>query len=222
MILYIVRHGEPDYANDCLTEKGREQAKKVAVRLAAYGIDEIYSSPLGRAKETASYLCDLLGKEATIEKWTREVRTAVKVRATPEADTVPVNVIQNTYYREEGNIDLSYEDACSVPKLDMSTVREERDRVTREGNEFLERLGYQYEDGYYRILTPSEKKIVLFCHGAFTTTWSGILLHIPCHLMNGGFSCGLTSVTRFDFRNYEDGRTAPRCVYYGDNYHLEK
>ena len=34
MLLYIIRHGEPDYAADSLTETGRKQAELVALRLA--------------------------------------------------------------------------------------------------------------------------------------------------------------------------------------------
>ena len=32
MRIVFVRHGEPDYANDCLTALGREQAKAAALR----------------------------------------------------------------------------------------------------------------------------------------------------------------------------------------------
>ena len=41
MRIVFVRHGEPDYANDCLTEQGRLQAKAAAERLREEGISEI-------------------------------------------------------------------------------------------------------------------------------------------------------------------------------------
>jgi broad specificity phosphatase PhoE len=61
MKLIIVRHGEtPDNINDIsqgqretvLTEKGREQAIKLAERLKDEKIDFIYSSDLKRTKQT--------------------------------------------------------------------------------------------------------------------------------------------------------------------------
>ncbi|WP_026492771.1 histidine phosphatase family protein [Butyrivibrio sp. XPD2002] len=55
MRLIFVRHGEPDYANDCLTENGKKQAINVAMRLKDEDISAIFSSPMGRARETASY-----------------------------------------------------------------------------------------------------------------------------------------------------------------------
>ena len=60
MRLIYVRHGEPDYANDCLTETGRQQAIAVSKRLQNEGISEIYTSPMGRASQTASYTSELL------------------------------------------------------------------------------------------------------------------------------------------------------------------
>jgi broad specificity phosphatase PhoE len=55
MRFIFVRHGEPDYANDCLTENGKKQAINVAMRLKDEDISAIFSSPMGRARETASY-----------------------------------------------------------------------------------------------------------------------------------------------------------------------
>ena len=61
MRIVFVRHGEPDYAHDCLTERGRIQAKLAAERLREEWIEEIWSSPLGRARETAAETSAVLG-----------------------------------------------------------------------------------------------------------------------------------------------------------------
>ena len=45
MKIVFVRHGHPDYVNDCLTELGHKQAESAALRLKDEGIEEIYSSP---------------------------------------------------------------------------------------------------------------------------------------------------------------------------------
>ena len=85
MILYIVRHGDPNYKDDCLTEAGRLQAEAVGKRIAASGINEIYSSPMGRAKETAEPAARLLGLDIKIEDWSHEVKDE---RLTPFPDGV--------------------------------------------------------------------------------------------------------------------------------------
>ncbi|WP_027203848.1 histidine phosphatase family protein [Butyrivibrio fibrisolvens] len=66
MRLIFVRHGEPNYENDCLTQTGKEQAIKTAERLKNENIKAIYSSPMGRAIETASFTAKDHGLE--IEK----------------------------------------------------------------------------------------------------------------------------------------------------------
>ena len=43
MRLLLVRHGDPNYELDCLTELGHRQAKEVAKRLMEEGIQEIFS-----------------------------------------------------------------------------------------------------------------------------------------------------------------------------------
>jgi RimJ/RimL family protein N-acetyltransferase len=42
--IIFVRHGEPDYANDCLTPEGHKQAAAAAERLSVEGVREIYAT----------------------------------------------------------------------------------------------------------------------------------------------------------------------------------
>ena len=42
MELWIIRHGDPDYVHDSLTEKGVREAKLLAERLSKYNISKIY------------------------------------------------------------------------------------------------------------------------------------------------------------------------------------
>ncbi|MBE7063278.1 MAG: histidine phosphatase family protein [Ruminococcaceae bacterium] len=49
----MVRHGEPVYETDSLTDRGKLQAEAVGKRMFDAKIDRIFSSPMGRAKDTA-------------------------------------------------------------------------------------------------------------------------------------------------------------------------
>ena len=69
MRIIFVRHGEPNYALDCLTERGRIQAKAAADRLKEEGIEEIFSSPLGRAAETAAFTAEAVTVGARKKPW---------------------------------------------------------------------------------------------------------------------------------------------------------
>lgn len=50
MRLIFIRHGEPDYEHDSLTEKGWREAKLLAARTKDWHVDDFYVSPLGRAR----------------------------------------------------------------------------------------------------------------------------------------------------------------------------
>ena len=77
MRILIIRHGDPDYANDTLTEKGHREASLLAQKLKNEKIDHIYCSPLGRAKDTCAYTAKALGKEneVVIHDWLQEFGT---------------------------------------------------------------------------------------------------------------------------------------------------
>ena len=55
MKLLIVRHGDPDYTIDSLTEKGWREARYLSQKLSKLEIKDFYVSPLGRANEPHSH-----------------------------------------------------------------------------------------------------------------------------------------------------------------------
>lgn len=73
MRILFIRHGEPDYEKDDLTETGLRQAELVAQRLKDEGIEEIWSSTQGRALNTAKFTADLLGLPVKTADFIREI-----------------------------------------------------------------------------------------------------------------------------------------------------
>ena len=69
MRLIFIRHGDPDYVRDSLTEKGWREADCLAERVARWDVTRVYCSPLGRARDTASRSLEKLGMEAEILPW---------------------------------------------------------------------------------------------------------------------------------------------------------
>ena len=72
MKILIIRHGDPDYEIDSVTEKGKREVMLLRDRLLKQNIGDIYCSPLGRAKATAEPTLKALGKTAEICDWLRE------------------------------------------------------------------------------------------------------------------------------------------------------
>ena len=72
MKIIFVRHGDPDYEHDTLTEKGIREAKLLSDRTVNWPVTQFYCSPLGRAQKTASYTLDRVGREAITHDWMKE------------------------------------------------------------------------------------------------------------------------------------------------------
>lgn len=219
MLLYIIRHGDPDYTTDTLTERGQRQAEAVGKRMAAAGIDRIFSSPMGRARQTAEPACRLLGLQYSVEDWTHEILDE-RLTSYPDGKRKSVTLLQNTYYRENGNMDFDYNHSCESAGFRESGMKSAVEYIEENGKDFLKRLGYMEENGIYRILRPNEEKVALFCHGAFSRAWLSVLLHIPVHMMWASFGYTHTGVTVLEFRNNPNGITAPKCLCYSDIGHL--
>lgn len=219
MILYIIRHGEPDYVTDTLTERGKIQAEAVGKRMFSEGIDRIFASPMGRARQTADPACRLLGIEKQIEPWAHEIEEE-RLTPFPDGKLKSVTVVQNTYYRENGNIDLPYDKTYECDGFSQSGMKNAVERIEKGGDEFLKRLGYCKENGVYRILKNNDEKVALFCHTAMGRAWLTSLLHIPTHIMWAGFQMSHTGVTVLEFKNNPNGVTAPQCLAFSDTSHL--
>ena len=218
MILYIIRHGEPGH-DGALTEKGWKQAEAVGKRMHEAKINKIFTSPILRARQTSEPACRLLGLNAEVEEWAHEIGDE-RLTPMPDGSMLSVSLIQNTVYRENGNINLTFEQAYDCNYIRQSQMKKAVDYIEKNGNDFLSRLGYKYENGVYRITNPNDDRVALFCHSAFSRAWVSVLLHIPLHIMWASFDYTHTGVTVLEFKNNENGVTAPKCLVYSDVSHL--
>lgn len=73
---YVVRHGETELSTRSvysgraevpLTQRGRAQAREVGERLRHAGVETVYSSPLGRAADTAAAIAAATGAPLRID-----------------------------------------------------------------------------------------------------------------------------------------------------------
>lgn len=82
--ILIIRHAEPDYAKDSLTEKGWREAEFLADKLEHEKIDACYLSPLGRAQDTAKVTLAHRAKAKTLG-WLREFHAPVYDKITKKS-----------------------------------------------------------------------------------------------------------------------------------------
>lgn len=166
MRLMIVRHGDPDYSIDSLTPKGWKEAELLADRLCKLDIAKFYVSPLGRAKDTASFTLKRLGREAEEMTWMREFDAWIK-----RPDVGDRAILWDWLPEDWTKVSSFYDkDAWSDHTLlkegttEHGDIRAEYDWVIGEFDKLLERHGYRREGQIYRAENANDDTIVLFCH----------------------------------------------------------
>jgi len=222
MLLYIIRHGEPDYATDSLTETGRKQANALAERLCTHGLDEIYASPLGRAVQTAQPTCKKLNLQYKIEEWMSEDKVFDDLSAVDKENGTRnwafgcqnTKLINNDYNSSNWHTNPVFSSCKSA----LEGFR----RISDCSDDFLAQLGYRRNGKIYSIVSPNEKRIAAFCHHGLGTVWLSHLLSISPHIFWSSFDIAHSSVTILEFKNNPDMFTAPRCVCLSDISHIYK
>ncbi len=165
MRILIIRHGEPDYTRDCLTPLGHLQAQAAARRLQEEGIREIFSSPMGRARETASYTADLLGiQPIQLLDFMHELHWGSSDGTPLFADGNPWMIADELVRRGWDLNDTSW---TEHEFFRNNTVTAACAAVARETDRWLQELGYRREGLYYRNTRSDDKQysVALFCHG---------------------------------------------------------
>ena len=206
MKIYLIRHGDPDYANDTLTERGHREAEALVAYLKAEDIHEIFSSPLGRARDTARYTAESLGLEVTVEPWMAELDLRTDSEVPHSVWDIPGHSIRNPEYLRDTN---AFE---LVPSLPGPRVREVMEELRRNSDKFLASLGYVRDGGVYQIENHTDRRIAVFAHGGFGLGWLSVLLEIPLPLMWSGFFLHTSSVTQILFDERSSSIATPRCL----------
>ena len=219
MILYIVRHGEPIYGPDILTELGHKQAQALVKRFERSGLDRIFSSPMGRARQTAQPTADALGLPVKIEPWMREIwpELAPVMEDGRRAFVIdqPADIFRTPENRDH------YNDWYDMPALSKVEGKQVMARVVRHSDDLLRRLGYRrVVDGIYEEERPNDEHVAVFCHAGFGMTWLTHLLGIPPHLLWASFTMTHTGVTVLQFAKNPSGQVTPRCLCLSDMSHL--
>ena len=194
MRIIFVRHGEPDYTHDCLTETGRRQAKDTALRLRDEGIEAVYSSPFGRAKETAQCTADLLGLPVRIVDFMHEITWGSR-DGTPLVDNGHPWDLADRLALE--GFDLARPDWTEHPYFKNNKALDEVKRISGETDKWLLSLGYQREGAYYRCVLPDDRQrtVALFCHGGSSAAALSRILNLPFPYLCGALHLYFASVS---------------------------
>lgn len=215
MKIVICRHGDPDYKNDSLTEKGRKEAELLAERIAKLDVTAFYVSPLGRAKDTAQPALRKMNRTAEELPWLHEFKGVImnKGKLTSCWDRKPSYWTKlDKYY--------SYDEWMDTPLMKFSNVRSEFKKVAKGIDELLKKHGYIHNGRYFDVVDSNHDTIVLFCHFAVEAVILSHLTGISPMPLWHNFVALPSSVTTLVSEEREKGIAAFRCVEFGSLSHL--
>ena len=217
MKLLIIRHGDPDYAADSVTEKGAREVEMLAERLSRLDIHTFYVSPLGRAQRTAAPTLQRLHKDAVTLPWLREFQAPVQ---DPETDRLrnPWDFKPAYWMQDPRFYDASL--WTQTPVMQTGDVASEAQRVYQGLDDVLARHGYRRKGLYYEATAANTDTIAFVCHfGAECVMLSHLMNISPMPLWH--HFCALpSSVTTLVTEEREKGIAVFRCLSFGDLSHL--
>ena len=218
MRLLFIRHADPDYEIDGLTEVGRREAQMLAERIAPMEIAQYFVSPLGRAKATAAPTLARAGREASERAWLREFTIPVARPDTEGLSVVPWDWLPQDWTRDERFFDPVRWRENEI--LRAAGVGEEYDAVTAAFDALLAEHGYVREGLHYRAERPNMRTLVFFCHFGVSCVFLSHLLHVSPMVLWHGLCMAPSSVTTVYTEERRPGLAVFRAAAIGDVSHL--
>ena len=210
MRILLIRHAEPDYERDSLTQKGREEAELLSRRLICCNVRDFYMSPLGRARETAAYTVEKLGCKAEILPWLQEFRGSY-----PDPET---GIWRNIVWDIKPRIWPGYPGIMDIrtwfesPVFEGGNVREI----------WMQTACGDFKDGpVWQCTHNAEFTIAIFCHFGISMAILGYLTDISPMILWHRTLCLPSSLTEVVTEERVSGEVAFRVTKLGDLTHLE-
>lgn len=219
MRIIFVRHGHPNYINDCLTELGHKHAAAAAERLKEEGISVIYSSTCGRAYETAEYTAKQYDLPIVKCEFMREISWGSVDNEPIIFDGHPWSTVDDMVAKGESilNSDWASQEPFVRNKM-VSYVENIADAL----DEWLKMLGYTREGLYYRVTGLSTNKtIAAFGHGGAGSAIFSHLFNLPYPFVCTTLNQDYTGITIVELPDTPGALVKPRFEIMNDARHMK-
>ena len=219
MRLLLIRHGDPDYDADGLTETGRLEAELLARRIAPMDIAEYYVSTMGRALETARPTLAAAGRTAVECDWLREFSIRVhRPDRGGELSFVPWDWLPQDWLKEP--VLLDREHWWEHPVFAEMDLKSAYDRVIAAFEQVLADRGYVRDGLYYRVERGGSDTLAFFCHFGVSCVLMSRLMNVSPMVLWHGLAMAPSSVTTIYTEERRPGIACFRAASVGDVSHL--
>ena len=219
MKLLFVRHGDPDYVHDDLTEAGKREALLLVPRMERESIDAFFLSPLGRAKATARPTLEKLGRDGIICDWLQEFSIPVfRPDRGGERSAIPWDWLPQDWLADERLMNRNLWRENEV--MAEADVGGRYDRVVASFDALLASRGYVRNGLYYLAEKPNTDTLVFFCHFGVGCVLLSHLMNCSPMILWQGLSMAPSSVTTVYTEERRKGIAVFRTAAIGDVSHL--
>ena len=218
MRIIFVRHGHPNYVNDCLTELGHKHAAAAAERLKDEEISEIFSSTCGRALETAEYTAKKYNIPIVKCEFMREISWGSVDNEPLFMDGHPWSTVDNMVAKGESLLNPNWDKEEPFVKNKMVGCVQ---HIAEAVDEWLQGLGYTREGLYYRVTTATSKTIAAFGHGGAGSAIFAHLFNLPYPFVCTTLNQDYTGITIVEFPDTPGALVKPRFEILNDARHIK-
>ncbi len=218
MRILLIRHAEPDYLHDSITEKGRREALLLSERISRYNIRDFFVSPLGRARDTASYTLQKTGRTAETLDWLQEFRGKY-----PDPETGKLrlawDIPPQVWTEYPGVYDIRT--FLSNSLFDTGNFREIWKETSDGVNSLMKRYGFTKSGPVWLCSDNHSDTIAIFCHFGISMAVISCLADISPFILWHRTLCYPSSVTEIVTEERQKGVVSFRITKLGDITHLE-
>lgn len=216
MKILIVRHADPDYSIDSLTEKGWREAEFLSEKLKNADIKEFYVSTMGRAKDTLKATLEKCGKTAIECDWLREF--PAYINKPNSSESIAWDWLPQDWTKEERF--YSKDEWLNVPVMKESDIKEKYKEVTESLDNVLKKHGYERDGNLYKAVKPNNDTIAFVCHFGLECVLLSHLLSISPMILWHNFCALPSSVTTVVTEERRKGIACFRMNSFGNLSHL--
>ena len=218
MRIIIIRHGDPDYEIDGLTEKGKKEVEFLRQRMVKEPITKVYCSILGRARLTAQPFLESLNINAEYCEWLKEFddpQINLPYQENPQIcwDVLPeyLNTLENIYHPTKWREEEFIKNSAVCQRFDY--VVENFDKV-------LADHGYVRDRYNYKVINSNHDTLVFVCHFGLSAVLLSRLLNCSPYSIWQNMCTAPTAVSIINTEERIKGIASMRASCIGDVSHL--
>lgn len=222
MRIVFIRHGDPNYEKDCLTPLGKKEALVVAKRLKKIGTEEpaakikkIYSSPLGRARQTADAAAKILRLDIETLDYMKEISWS--------GDGLPCGGHPWTlsgWLVDKEDFDFAKKDWRTHPYFKDNQARLDCQNIAAGIDRFLSRYGYRHEGNRFFCERGTDETVAIFAHGGSIACVFAHLMGMPLPYALSSMFLAHTSISVLNFPSRPGEWIHPILELFNDAAHI--